>query len=119
MTKGDMSTPGPRREKARKKTQTVAVNSLFTNHAHSEHVCREKRDRPRDKDETNRSAFEGYSSYCLLCLSILSAIPVSPTSHCVFEWVKHCHTPMASRETLLQTDWRSTAKGSTCQKAWL
>lgn len=50
------------------------------------------------------------SSVCLFPFSLCN--PSFPASQCVFEWVKHCHSPIASRETLLQTDWRSTAKGS-------
>ena len=58
---------------------------------------------------------EKHSSSRLLCLSfslfsLRSLSPCEPA--CVYEWVKHCHSPIASLEMLLQTDWRSTAKGS-------
>lgn len=79
------------------------------------YVCKGRGERPRDRKETSWSVFEEkHSSYCLLCLSFPFSLcnPSLPASQCVFEWVKHCHSPIASLETLLQTDWRSTAKGS-------
>lgn len=59
-----------------------------------------------------RSTPPSVSSGCLLLPPALFPCEPERALPRVFEWVKHCHGPTASPETPLQTDWRSTAKGS-------